>query len=155
MKVRLQHVISNINLPTVIKTAILPNESVERLFVATQIGEIFYIKNGIAETFLDIRSQVINPLFNTRPITFYNADNHELQFPVRRSDSGCDGGQKSCVFRVECVSNNSCQCRVLVEEQSKCGRPKYNSTDSFVTIRLCDIASCRCLPDTFIDLCIR
>lgn len=64
MKVRLQQVISNINLPTVIKTAILFNESVERLFVATQIGEIFYIKNGIAETFLDIRSQVINPLFN-------------------------------------------------------------------------------------------
>lgn len=60
MKVRLQHVISNINLPTVIKTAILFNESVERLFVATQIGEIFYIKNGIAETFLDIRSQVIS-----------------------------------------------------------------------------------------------
>lgn len=94
-------------------------------------------------------------LFNTRPITFYTAENRQVQFPICRSDSGCVGGEKSCVFRVECVSNDSCQCRVLVEGKSKCGRPGYYATDSFVTIRLSDVASCRCLPDTFVDLCIR
>jgi hypothetical protein len=95
--------------------------------------------------------------FNTRPITFYTAENRQIEFPTRRSDSGCgcDSGQKSCVFRVECVNNNTCQCRVLVEGKNRCGRNGYTATDSFVTIRLADIASCRCLPDTFVDLCIR
>lgn len=94
-------------------------------------------------------------LFNTRPITFYTCENHLLEFPVRRNDSGCDGGERSCVLRVECVNNETCQCRVLTEENNQFGCNRFNATDSFVTIRLCDIASCRCLPDTFVDLCIR
>lgn len=59
VKVSLQPIVSNINLPTVLKTAILPGESVERLFMATQIGEIFYIGNGVVRTFLDIRSRIL------------------------------------------------------------------------------------------------
>lgn len=59
VKVHLQPLIRNINLPTVLKTTILPGDSIERLFIATQIGEIFYIGNGVIETFLDIRSQII------------------------------------------------------------------------------------------------
>lgn len=95
-------------------------------------------------------------LFNTRPITLYTAENREMEFPVRRSDSGCRGTDcKSCVFRVECVDSNSCMCRVLIEGDGRCGRTSYEATDSFVTIRLDDISSCRCLPDTFVDLCIR
>lgn len=94
-------------------------------------------------------------LFNTRPITFYTAENRELEYPIRRYDSGCGCSEKSCVFRVECVSNNSCQCRILVEGKIHCGRPSYHATDSFVTIKLSDISSFRCLPDTFVDLCIR
>lgn len=31
----------------------------ERLFIATQVGEIFYIGNGVIETFLDIRSSIL------------------------------------------------------------------------------------------------
>ncbi len=95
--------------------------------------------------------------FNTRPITFYTAENRLCDYPINRyaSGCGCDGEETSCVLRVECVNNNSCQCRVLVEGKSKCGRPSYYATDSFVTIRLSDIGSCRCLPDTFVDLCIR
>jgi len=46
-------------MPTVLKTAILPGDSIERLFIATQVGEIFYIGNGTIETFLDIRSRII------------------------------------------------------------------------------------------------
>lgn len=97
----------------------------------------------------------ISDLFNTRPVTFYTSENREMKFPVSRDESGCNRDKESCVFRVECINNTTCQCRVLVECRSQCGRTGYCATDSFVTIRLSDIASCRCLPDTFVDLCIR
>ncbi|HEK9099907.1 PQQ-dependent sugar dehydrogenase [Bacillus pfraonensis] len=59
VKVSLRPIVSKINLPTVLKTAILPGDSIERLFIATQVGEIFYIGNGAIRTFLDIRSRII------------------------------------------------------------------------------------------------
>jgi hypothetical protein len=59
VKVNLRQVVNNINLPTVLKTTILPADSIERLFIATQIGEIFYIGNGVINTFLDIRPRII------------------------------------------------------------------------------------------------
>lgn len=59
VKVNLLPLVSNINLPTVLKTAILPGDTVERLFIATQVGEIFYIGNGVIETFLDIRPRIL------------------------------------------------------------------------------------------------
>ena len=46
-------------MPTVLKTTILPGDSIERLFIATQVGEIFYIGNGVIGTFLDIRPRII------------------------------------------------------------------------------------------------
>ena len=59
VKVSLRPIVSKINLPTVLKTTILPGDSMERLFIATQVGEIFYIINGVVETFLDIRPRII------------------------------------------------------------------------------------------------
>ncbi|MGD6888093.1 PQQ-dependent sugar dehydrogenase [Bacillus mobilis] len=59
VKVSLRPIVHNINLPTVIKTAILPGESTERLFIATQLGEVFYIGDGVIKTFLNIRPQII------------------------------------------------------------------------------------------------
>ena len=59
VKVSLRPIVSKINLPTVLKTAILPGDSMERLFIATQVGEIFYIGNGVIRTFLDIRPRII------------------------------------------------------------------------------------------------
>ena len=59
IKVSLRPILSKINLPTVLKTTILPGDSIERLFIATQTGEIFYIGNGVIGTFLDIRPQII------------------------------------------------------------------------------------------------
>ena len=47
VNVGLRPMVSNINLPTVLKTAVLPGDSSERLFIATQVGEIFYIGNGL------------------------------------------------------------------------------------------------------------
>lgn len=59
LKVGLRPIVSKINLPTVLKTAILPGDSIERLFIATQTGEIFYIGNGSIRTFLDISDRII------------------------------------------------------------------------------------------------
>lgn len=59
VKVNLQPLVNNINLPTVIKTAILPGDLSESLFIATQVGEIFYLSGNNIRIFLDIRSQVI------------------------------------------------------------------------------------------------
>lgn len=59
INVNLKPIISNINLPTVIKTTILPGDSMESLFIATQVGEIFYIRNRAKEIFLDIRGRII------------------------------------------------------------------------------------------------
>lgn len=59
IKVRLRPIVSKINLPTVLKATILPGDSIERLFIATQTGEIFYIGNGVIGTFLDIRPRII------------------------------------------------------------------------------------------------
>lgn len=60
VNVSLRPIVSNINLSTVIKTSVLPGDSIESLFIATQVGEIFYIRNGIIELFLDIRQRIIN-----------------------------------------------------------------------------------------------
>lgn len=59
VKVNLRPIVSNINLPTVLKTTILPGDWQERLFIATLTGEILYIGNGVIETFLDIRPRII------------------------------------------------------------------------------------------------
>jgi hypothetical protein len=59
VRVGLCPIVSKINLPTVLKTALLPGDSIERLFIATQVGEIFYIGNGVIKTFLDIRPRII------------------------------------------------------------------------------------------------
>ncbi len=59
VKVNLRPIVSRINLPTILKTAILPGGSSEALFIATQVGEIFYIENGAIRTFLDIRPLIL------------------------------------------------------------------------------------------------
>ncbi|MGE5702797.1 MAG: PQQ-dependent sugar dehydrogenase [Clostridia bacterium] len=59
VKVRLRPIVSKINMPTVLKTAVLPGDSKESVFVATQVGEIFTIRDGVIMTFLDIRARII------------------------------------------------------------------------------------------------
>ena len=59
VKVRLRPIVSKLNMPTVLRTALLPGDFIESLFIATQVGEIFYIRNGVINTFLDISSQII------------------------------------------------------------------------------------------------
>ena len=59
VNVSLRPIVSNINLPTVIRTAILPGDTMESIFIATQVGEIFYIRNRMVRIFLDIRQGII------------------------------------------------------------------------------------------------
>ncbi|MFF2886257.1 glucose dehydrogenase [Paenibacillus sp. NPDC057967] len=59
VKVRLRPIVNRINMPTVIKTTIFPGDSVESIIVATQVGEIFYMRHGVIGTFADIRQQVL------------------------------------------------------------------------------------------------
>lgn len=59
VRVRLRPIVSGINLPTVLKTAVLPGDTVERLFIATQTGEIFYIGNGRMQPFFNISGRII------------------------------------------------------------------------------------------------
>jgi len=59
VKVRLQPYVTRLNVPTVLKTAILPGDTIERLFIATQVGEIYYRGNAEMRTFLDIRQRIL------------------------------------------------------------------------------------------------
>lgn len=59
VNIQLRPIVTKLNLPTVLKTAVLPGDSMERLFIATQVGEIFFIGDGDVRLFLDIRSQII------------------------------------------------------------------------------------------------
>lgn len=57
--VKLQPLIHNINLTTVIKTVILPGEQTERVMIATQLGEIYSLKGNLIELFLDIQPLIL------------------------------------------------------------------------------------------------
>jgi hypothetical protein len=59
VRVGLRPRVSRLNLPTVIKTTILPGDQEEKLIVATQVGEIFYFGNGTMGTLLDIRPLIL------------------------------------------------------------------------------------------------
>jgi hypothetical protein len=59
VNVRLRPLVRKLNLPTVIRTAILPGDFAESLFIATQVGEIFCLRRGEVSTLLDIRSRVL------------------------------------------------------------------------------------------------
>ncbi len=59
VRVGLRPLVNNLNLPTVLKTAFLPGDQVERLFIATQVGEIYYLGDGFIGNFLDIRPLIL------------------------------------------------------------------------------------------------
>lgn len=59
IKVKLKPIVSNINLPTVIKSTIPPGETNEYLFIATQVGEIYQVGKESITMILDISSQII------------------------------------------------------------------------------------------------
>lgn len=51
MKVSLRPIVSNINLPAVLKTAVFLGDLIEALFIATQGEEIFFIRDRVIRTF--------------------------------------------------------------------------------------------------------
>ncbi|MTK10705.1 MAG: glucose dehydrogenase [Clostridiaceae bacterium] len=86
-------------MPTVLKTAILPGDSMERLFIATQVGEIFYIGKVAVRTFLDIRQRVIKLGFSGGKyderglvgLAFHPQFNHNGLFYLHYSVAGTQG----------------------------------------------------------------
>lgn len=97
---------------------------------------------------------------NTRPIQVFTDDDKPWECPVRRDEDGCstEGMEKSCVFRAERVQNGTVTLRALKEKRHEHGHEeneRFESTDSFITVKLGCICALRCLKDTFVDLCIR
>ncbi len=91
--------------------------------------------------------------FNTRPIMIYTCCGNGTPWamPVfKESDSCTSTSPKSCVFRVEKISDNCATFRVLVS----CNKPgkKYEPTNSIFTMNLDCICAIRCLRDTYVDV---
>ena len=60
VRVKLHPLVTRLNLPTVIKTTLLPGDWIESIIIATQVGEIFYLRNGTIGRFLDIRQRILD-----------------------------------------------------------------------------------------------
>lgn len=89
---------------------------------------------------------------NTRPITLYGCNGTVYSFPTDENATPLDSDvELSCVLRVEKVDGCTCVCRVL--ERKNCSDDRYAATDSYVSINLACVCCCRCLPDTYVDLC--
>jgi spore coat protein Z len=75
-----------------------------------------------------------------------------FSMPVSRSDSSCDNGEKSCVFRIEKIDGCCATFRVLVPKHcSESVTSTFEATDSIFTIDINCICAIRCLNDTFVD----
>ena len=86
--------------------------------------------------------------YNTRPIqlyTFSTGQPWSFNYTLADGTTGI-----SNVFRVEALDDCCCTCRLLYLNAET---NQYASTGQFVTIDLHCCGACRCLSDTFIDLC--
>ncbi len=106
--VRLRPIVGEINMPTVLKSAILPGDAMESLFIATQTGEIYYLRNGAIGIFADIRDRLLQiggtgGGYDERGLlglAFHPAFNHNGLFYIHYSVSGSQGpGALSGPFR--------------------------------------------------------
>lgn len=87
--------------------------------------------------------------YNTRPIVLYNCGGGTFEYPV--SNDCSEDTPTSCILRVESVDNGCVTCRVLIQTDDQ--NPIIEPTNSFVTIKIDCICSCRCLPDAYLDIC--
>jgi len=99
--------------------------------------------------------------FNTRPLEIYTHDDRAWFCPVDRENPCCkaEGEARTCIMRVEKVEGDCATFRALKHHGHEChdanNRHKFEQTDSFITIKIADIAAIRCLRDCFVNLCIR
>ena len=85
--------------------------------------------------------------YNTRPIEIFCGCDHPWNCPIDRNSTD---GTMTNVFRVEKVEGDYAVFRALEVDNDD-----LKSTNSFITIKLCNIDALRCLGDCFVDLCIR
>ena len=90
-----------------------------------------------------------NICYNTRPIILYNCCSG---IPWTFDYTLPDGTTSSSnVLRIESMDECCATCRILYPSTTTPGQ--YISTGQFVTIDLKCCGACRCLNDTFVDLC--
>jgi len=88
-------------------------------------------------------------VYNTRPITIYNANNTALSIPYTLPNG--EGSGVSSVFRIEKVNNHSVTLRVLAPNPDTGSVLPYVTTNSFCNVNTNCICALQCLPDTFVD----
>lgn len=85
------------------------------------------------------------PLFNTRPVTFYNCNNELITIQYTAADGTAS---ESSTFRIEKVDNNCVKVLLLALETDG----SYTSTNQTAIINLCCVCAIKCLGDTFVTL---
>ena len=116
------------------------------------------IREEMCDGTLGSCARMAGPKFNTRPIEIYTHEDRAWECPVDRETPCCkvEGEARTCIFRVERVVGDTVTLRALRHHPHGCkDGHKYEQTDSFITIKLVDIAAIRCLRDCFVNLCIR
>lgn len=89
--------------------------------------------------------------YNTRPIMIFNNCGDVWSMPTSKTDIVCNNEvTTSCVFRIEKLDDCCATFRVLESTNNT----DWTATDSFFTIDLTCACAIKCLPDTFIDLCV-
>lgn len=90
-------------------------------------------------------------LYNTRPVSFYNCNNEEINIPytINYNNEIIEG--TTGVFRVENVNGCCATCRALAPNPDTTSNLPYVKTNDFATINLNCVAALTCLNDTFID----
>jgi len=94
---------------------------------------------------------------NTRPLVVFTHNNHPWLCPMDDDSGHCNEANTTCVLRAERLRNDSVIFRALKEiskpGEDRCNR-EFASTNSFITIKLENIAALRCLDDTFVRICL-
>lgn len=111
ISVSLHKIVDDIDLPISIKFSILPGDDVESMFIATQLGIIYIIRDNKIEKFLDIRNKILQLGVNDTPydergllgLTFhpnfskngkfyiyYSQDGSQNKSPIHSNVNPCD-----------------------------------------------------------------
>ena len=100
--------------------------------------------------------------FNTRPLQIFTEGDRPWHCPINRNNAACSDMPDTCTFRCEKIEGCLATFRALIplnqieqDGNNPCSGGRYIATDSFITVKLENIAAIRCLNDCFVELCIR
>lgn len=94
---------------------------------------------------------------NTRPIQLYTGCGNGVPWsmPISRETGNCSEspGDVSCVFRIEKIDGCCATFRVLAPNEEPSAISPYVATDSIFTMDINCLCCCRCLNDTYVEIC--